>query len=108
MSQAAASMWWAQQGDVAIKPCEGFPSGKKVVVASGALVESAVTQHTHRVTGKRAKVFKIGQDTFIEATHPFRVVHEEHKALEIPAGKYRIHAILEYDHFAEEARAVAD
>lgn len=55
-----------------------------------------------------AALFEVDGIAYIEATHPFRIVHEEHKVLEIPKGKYRTHAIKEYDHFADDARAVAD
>jgi hypothetical protein len=36
------------------------------------------------------------------------VVHEEHRAFSVPPGTYRIGAVREYDHFAEEARSVLD
>jgi hypothetical protein len=34
--------------------------------------------------------------------------HEEHNTISITAGIYKIGIVQEYDHFAEEARNVAD
>lgn len=39
---------------------------------------------------------------------PVTLLHEEHNPVSIPPGEYRIGIVREYDHFAEEARAVAD
>ena len=36
------------------------------------------------------------------------VTHEEHNAITIKKGDYEIGIVQEYDHFAEEARNVAD
>ncbi len=98
---------WYQQGDVAIKPIK-IPAGKKTVIISGALVSGAATGHTHRVKGVGAKVYKIGDKIFIKAIKKFNIVHEEHKTIPVPAGTYAVEGIMEYDHFAEEARRVED
>lgn len=98
-------MTFYQQGDCLIKSCE-LPTGLKKV-ASKALVASQVSGHTHRVVGP-AEVLKDGNVLYIRSKKPFQVQHEEHKALKVPAGTYRVDAVREYDHFAEEARAVAD
>ncbi|MCA1613830.1 MAG: hypothetical protein LC800_06710 [Acidobacteria bacterium] len=37
-----------------------------------------------------------------------RVVREERRAVDIPAGDSLVGQVLEYDHFAEEARPVYD
>lgn len=34
--------------------------------------------------------------------------HEEHNEVTLPAGKYRIGIVREYDHFSEMERRVAD
>ena len=98
-------MHFSQQGDCLIKestiPSDAKPTG------SGVLVESAVTNHTHRVNGN-AEVLKSGTTLYIRSETPFHVVHEEHKTLTIPKGEYRVDAVIEYDHLLEESRAVAD
>jgi hypothetical protein len=45
---------------------------------------------------------------FVASEKPFTIVHEEHKPVTIPAGKYKVKRVQEYDHFAEEAKNVAD
>lgn len=99
-----SNKYW-QQGDLKLQSY-GFPVGLKEV-NSPILVESAVTRHTHAIHGA-AKVLTDGKTKFIHASEPFEVIHPEHKTLRLPAGQYRVDAILEYDHFAEEARRVVD
>ena len=42
----------------------------------------------------------------VETETPLR--HEEHKEILLPPGEYRVGFVQEYDHLAEEARAVID
>ena len=96
---------WYQQGDVAIKPAKLSKSLKET--GSLVLIESAVTNNTHSVYGA-VRVLSDGKIKFLDAAEPFELRHQEHKTLTIPEGTYRVDAILEYDHWAEESRAVAD
>jgi hypothetical protein len=93
-----------QQGDCLLKtgpiPKEAIPAG------SFDLIKSVVTGHAHRVVG--AAVLKSGDRFFVRSDQPFELVHEEHKTLTLPAGEYFMDHVQEYDHIAEEARAVAD
>lgn len=98
-------MYFAQQGDCLIKETKIPVEAQKILTQ--VLIESQVTHHAHRVTGK-AEVLKQGETLYIRAVDPFDVVHEEHKTLTIPAGEYFIDHVQEYDHLTEEARAVAD
>ena len=45
---------------------------------------------------------------FLSSAKPFVCRHEEHNEVTLPAGKYRIGIVREYDHFAEMERRVAD
>ena len=45
---------------------------------------------------------------YIRVNKEKTVTHEEHNPVTIPPGVYRVRKVREYDHFAEEARAVAD
>jgi len=67
-----------------------------------------VTGHTHRVSGKKVKVFNEGDDFEMEVPSGGTITHEEHKTIEIPAGVYRVGGVLEYDPAAEEVRQVQD
>lgn len=93
-----------QQGDCLLKT---GPVPKGAEPTGPDLIKSAVTGHAHRVTGS-AQVFKVGEKLFVRAPEAFDLVHEEHKTLTIPAGEYFMDNVQEYDHLAEEARAVAD
>lgn len=68
------------------------------------LAHGEVTGHAHRVG---VDVFEDDDGTrrFVGKTI---VTHEEHKQIEIPDGKWASGRIIEYDHFAEEAREVRD
>lgn len=37
-----------------------------------------------------------------------RLTHQEHGTIPLPAGEYAADRVREYDHYAEEARRVAD
>ena len=67
-----------------------------------------VTGHRHIATGKGVRVFEDGSDMELQAPHGAVVTHEEHKAIEIPAGVYEVGGVLEYDPAVEEAREVRD
>lgn len=67
-----------------------------------------VTGHTHRANGTLVEVFGDENAMELSAPHGCNVSHEEHKPIEIPAGRYHVDGVLEYDPAMEEARRVAD
>lgn len=75
-------------------------------IKGGILAEGEVTGHSHRVdvdvfeTDEKTRVFDVKDKTIVK--------HEEHKEIEIPQGEYESDRVVEYDHFNEEARRVAD
>lgn len=72
------------------------------------LAEGEVTGHAHRLTVKTDVmerddgVREFAIDTDVD------LVHEEHGTVTLPAQEYESGIVREYDHFAEEARQVAD
>ena len=96
-------MW--RQGDVLImeakRPREPLPRA-----TSKVLVYGEATGHAHRVESDTAIIYGQGDVREIEAPHGFKVVHEEHDAIEIPEGYYRVRRQREYDE--KEIRYVAD
>jgi hypothetical protein len=105
--------YFLQQGDVLIIPIENFESRKKSVKKSGdvILAEGETTGHAHRI--KQNEFVECYDDLeekclILRLLKPAKVKHEEHKEIEIPAGDFKIDKVLEYDHFAEESRFVAD
>ena len=76
----------------------------KVVLADGE-----VTGHAHVA---EAEGVTLTEETpavkRLSAPKGAKVVHEEHKPVTLPPGDYEVRRVQEYDHFAEEARAVQD
>ncbi len=63
------------------------------------------TGHFHEAHGEGVALY---DDGVLEAPHGAHVTHQEHAPVELPAGAYRRSIVQEFDHFAEEARNVAD
>lgn len=103
-----------QQGDVILESTDEKPEGAEVARKNGQLVlaEGEVTGHSHTIDAKDAKMFetsmKNAMDFLLVLKSPTTIRHQEHKAIKVPAGKWKIRRVKEYDHFAEEARAVKD
>jgi len=70
--------------------------------------EGEVTGHAHLVTAEDAFVVGEQDERILDAPNGTEIVHEEHKTIEIPAGKYRVYGQQEIDPDTEEARAVRD
>ena len=105
-----------QHGDVLIKVVESIPGEAKMVQRkNGALVvmDGEMTGHRHVITAPNAQLMELVHDgktdLYLEVTNePVTITHEEHKAIEIPPGKYMIGRVLEYDYCTEMERNVAD
>lgn len=63
------------------------------------------TGHYHEAKGEGVALY---DDGVLEAPHGAEVTHQEHAPVQIPPGTYTRLIVQEYDHFAEEARNVAD
>lgn len=100
-----------QHGDVLIETSK-IPDGAQRRNGAIILAEGEVTGHAHRVScpeGVEAELLELGDKLFLRIMGgDASVVHEEHKEITIPEGEYEISRVQEYDHFAEEARTVAD
>ncbi|MBC7929517.1 MAG: hypothetical protein H7Z38_03020 [Rubrivivax sp.] len=98
---------WYQQGDVTIKPVAAIPDGANPSDGR-VLAEGEATGHKHLAEAEDALLFMHDGTLYMRVPSGTRVVHEEHRALDIPPGDYLIGTVREYDHFAEEARRVTD
>lgn len=100
-----------QQGDVLIIQESSLPEDCKKINRSAKgyiLAEGEVTGHAH-VIEEEIKFYKDKQGRlFFKAEKTVTVKHEEHEAISVSPGIYRIDIVQEYDHFAEEARKVVD
>lgn len=96
-----------QQGDVLLKVVKEIPKGSEKLDHM-ILAEGEVTGHKHQVVGD-AELLMLDNTLFLSVfADDVSLLHEEHHPVKIPQGDYVIHIVQEYDHFAEEARKVAD
>ena len=104
-----AQQGYYQQGDVLMVPCR-IPEEAVPQPEQGRLVlaEGEATGHAHAVQGD-AELLELGGRLLLRVlSGDNRVVHEEHGTITLPPGEYEVRRVQEYDHFAEEAREVAD
>lgn len=100
-------MKFVQQGDVLFTRVNQVPSGAEDVKTL-VLAEGEATGHAHRA-GAGAKLRRHNNRLYLEvAEDGTPVTHEEHKPILFPQGVWEVSRVLEYDHFAEEAREVRD
>lgn len=105
-------MW--QQGDVIGMAVVAIPDSAGQIRPSArgyVLAEGEVTGHFHSVAdAPGVKLFKDTDGTLYlsvpegEAT----VRHQEHKEIQIPAGRYKVGKVVEVDPFENEIREVSD
>jgi hypothetical protein len=101
-------MW--QQGDVNIVRCTDSQLLEKIPYRESAVIrEGSTTGHRHRIVGTDFQLFETMDRIFARILSiDCLIVHEEHDAIALPVGDYEFLPTIEYDHFAEEARAVRD
>jgi hypothetical protein len=104
-------MSFVQQGDVLIKGINEMPKGLKKEERKQrgyVLAEGEVTGHYHAIADEIDLFSNEDGTLFMKNEKEVVVTHDEHKPVKIPAGIWEIGIVQEYDHFAEEARNVAD
>ena len=98
-----------QQGDCLIEAVESIPTRAKLRKGRCVLAEGEATGHAHVIEQKGAKLYEgDAGELFLELSKEATVTHEEHGAVVVAPGKYKIRKVREYDHWEEESRAVAD
>ncbi|MEA5595488.1 hypothetical protein [Rivularia sp. UHCC 0363] len=85
-----------RHGDVLLSAIAILPSGVQkrtgVTLASGE-----VTGHSHRIQQQDAvQLWVRGNELFLEVKEAARLIHEEHRAIELPQGVYRVWKQREY------------
>jgi hypothetical protein len=92
-----------RQGDVLIVAVDSIPSDAKEVPRSKrgiVLAEGEVTGHAHRIPSRHATLYRTETDArYMRVTaggKPVALLHEEHTAVELPPGSYRISIHREY------------
>lgn len=87
-----------RQGDVRLIPVEAIPEGKEVKAQNGRLILALgeVTGHHHSVAVKDATGTETAEGIFLQIMAPTPLEHQEHAAIEIPAGSYKVIRQVEY------------
>jgi hypothetical protein len=91
-----------RHGDVLISKVAALPTGAQPLQSkqgeSVTLAHGEVTGHSHRIRQTNdAQLWAHGNETFLEITgNSATLIHEEHKAIELPRGVYRVWKQREY------------
>ncbi len=86
-----------RHGDVLIAKVAAVPAGAQKRDGT-TLAYGEVTGHSHRIHQTNdAQLWASGGETFLEITgNSATLIHEEHKAIELPKGIYRVWKQREY------------
>jgi hypothetical protein len=79
--------------------------------ANNHLAEGEATGHFHAATAPDGVVYEIPgvpETLALAAPSGTEITHQEHGTILVPPGEYNRTIVREFDHFAEEARAVVD
>ena len=97
-----------RQGDVMLERVEDMPSGsikqkkdKRIVLAYGE-----VTGHAHSIEDETTEEYKFDVDVFLKVLNATKLKHEEHGAIVLEPGIYRV--IRQREYTPQEIRNVAD
>ncbi|YAF96333.1 MAG: hypothetical protein AB3A66_01145 [Nodularia sp. CChRGM 3473] len=86
-----------RHGDVLIRRIATLPVGAQKRLGT-TLAHGEVTGHSHRIQQSQAvQLWAHGNDLFLEIKEPSAtLIHEEHRAIELPQGLYRVWKQREY------------
>jgi hypothetical protein len=97
-----------QQGDVILKVVDNLPNGMKVK-EDKIVAEGEATGHMHRILAEDAMVFVTKEgDIFVDSPSGTEITHDEHDTINLPAGRYHIGIVQEFDPLEDEIRNVRD
>lgn len=96
----AAKPYMVRQGDVLlVEAPDGLPDGSQALEQSGSIVlaHGEATGHAHRVDESSATLFRApGGIGYLQVRTETSLLHEEHRAVPIPPGTYRVIRQREY------------
>lgn len=99
-----------RQGDVLLVKIDALPKCKAVGGEKEDIIlaHGEVTGHAHRIMApsKKARLWDANAERFLQVMETVALTHEEHSAISIDPGIYRIAIQVEYR--PEELRRVAD
>jgi hypothetical protein len=86
-----------RQGDVLFKKIEELPK-KNRKLDTDIIVKGEATGHAHRIrNGVLYSSWQRGPRLYIKASKGAKVIHEEHKQIELEKGLYEVIRQREYD-----------
>ncbi len=88
-----------RQGDVFLLRVKSLPIGAGIESADGrhvVLAHGEVTGHAHRIDARHAKTYTWHTDRYLEINQPTKLVHEEHSAIDLSPGLYKVVIQREY------------
>ena len=99
-----------RQGDVLLIPVQEIPKRARAVEREGGrvvLAHGEATGHAHAIQAPGARLFSDGGSRFLEVpAEGATLAHEEHAAIPLPGGAYRV--VIQREYSPEENRPVAD
>lgn len=98
-----------QQGDVLLFKINAIAKNVKKLKHC-VVAEGEATGHKHQIENGNSALFEDDENNmFLNVENETAIMtHEEHASVKIPKGIWKIKKVLEYDHFAEEAKEVID
>ncbi|MDF5707898.1 MAG: hypothetical protein PUP90_09535 [Nostoc sp. S4] len=96
-SQANQAGMLYRHGDVLLRRIASLPMNAQKGVGA-TLAHGELTGHSHRIQQSDAiQLWENGSELFLEVKQPTAtLVHEEHRAIELPQGLYRVWRQREY------------
>jgi hypothetical protein len=88
-----------RQGDVLLHPVADVPETARPlprIAGRAVLAEGEVTGHAHAIRAAGATLLADGDDRYLRVTAPVILDHEEHAAIELAPGSYRVVIQREY------------
>ena len=96
-----------RQGDCLLIPIDKLPT--EIKKKDKTIAYGEITGHHHRFESKSVQVFEdVSNNQFVQVESPSKLIHEEHKELEIPKGNYKVVLQREYDLVSDSVRNVMD
>jgi hypothetical protein len=88
-----------RQGDVLLMKVKNLPCAKKAVKRENGrmvLAHGETTGHAHVVADPKARFWQRGDERYLEVPDAAQLTHEEHGAIALPPGLYRVIRQREY------------
>jgi hypothetical protein len=87
-----------RQGDVLLLRIGAMPDGERLEPVDGRLIlaRGEVTGHHHSVAARDAALVEAAEGVYLQIMAPTPLEHQEHTAIWLPPGTYRVARQREY------------